>query len=347
MSYEARMARLARVEYEGAIYHVTVRGNNRRDLFGDDQDRRRFMERLEEGAEEFAVRVYAFCLMRNHVHLVVETPRGNLGAFMHKLQTAYAVYFNSRRRSSGHLMQGRYGAKLVEGDEYLLALARYVHLNPVFVGAMVRQPLEQRVNVLREYLWSSYRRYLGKREWGFVQTDALLAMMGGRSRAQQQSAFRRYVEAALAESDEAFMAIYKGSRLGIGGEAFLAKLGALYEEAAGRRGRSEDVVLRRVVRRVEPDHILMVVCRHFGVAAGEERLRRRGSWVRAVGARMLSRFAGQTQREIAERFGVGSGKAISAQLQCLASALATDKALRRRVHAVEQELTGAQDATKY
>lgn len=341
------MARLARVEYEGAIYHVTVRGNNRRDIFGDDQDRRRFLERLEEGAEEFGVRVFAFCLMRNHVHLVVETPRGNLGAFMHKLQTAYTMYFNRRRRLSGHLMQGRYGAKLVEGDDYLLALARYVHLNPVFVGAMLRKPLEERARLLREYAWSSYRSYLGKREWSFVQTGPLLAMMDGRSQARKRLAFRRFVEAALAESDEEFMAVYTGSRLGIGGEEFLARLGALYEKAAGKRGRVEDVALRRVVRRLEPDRILAVVSRHFGVEPGEERLRRRGGWVRAVCARMLSRFAGLTQRDIAKRFGVGTGKAVSAHLQRLSSALATDKALQRRVQAVAQELEEAQDAIKY
>ena len=341
------MARLARVQYEGATYHVTVRGNNRREIFGDDQDRRRFVERLQEGAEEFGVRVYAFCLMRNHVHLVVETPGGNLGAFMHKLQTAYTVYFNRRRRLSGHLMQGRYGAKLVEGDAYLLALARYVHLNPVFIGTMVRQPLEERARVLREYAWSSYRSYLGKREWGFVQTGPLLAMMDGRSQARKRLAFRRFVEAALAESDEEFMAVYNGSRLGIGGEEFLARIGAMYEEAVGRRGKREDVALRRVVHRLEPDRIMAVVCRHLEVEPGVERLRRRGGWVRAVGARMLGRFAGESQRDIAKRFAVGTGKAISAHLQRLAAALGADKTLQRRIRAVEQELSEAQDDLKY
>ena len=125
--------RLLRVEYPGAIYHVTIRGNNRRVLFLDDEDRGRFLERLGEYREEYAVRVYAFCLMTNHVHLVVETPNANLGRFLHRLQTAYTTYFNLRHGQSGHLTEGRYGAKAVEGDEYLLKLARYVQLNPVFV----------------------------------------------------------------------------------------------------------------------------------------------------------------------------------------------------------------------
>ena len=332
------MARLARVEYEGAIYHVTVRGNNRRDIFKDDRDRNRFLERLEDGAHEFDVRVYAFCLMRNHVHLVVETPRANLARFMHKLQTAYPVYFNKRHREHGHLMQGRYGAKVVEGDAYLLALARYVHLNPVHVEAMTALSLEERIRALRKYPWSSYQTYLGSKVRRFVQAAPLLAMMNGRSQEHRRLEYRRFVEAALAETDEEFRAIYKGSRLGIGGEDFLVKLASRYGKAAGERAKGEDVVLRRVRRRLDPERVVAVVCRHLGVAPGAERLRRRDSWVRAVAARMLSRFGGLTQREIAERFGLRTGKSVSDQMRCLNIALAVDPSLSRRVKAMEHEL---------
>lgn len=333
------MARLARVEYEGAIYHVTVRGNNRRDLFGDDRDRHRFLEQLEDATQECDVRVYAFCLMRNHVHLVAETPRANLGRFMHKLETAYTIYYNKRHRESGHLTQGRYGAKLVESDEYLLALTRYVHLNPAHIGAMAKKPLEERVRALRAYPWSSYRSYLGRKAWDFVQTGPLLAMMGSQRHGRRRVEFQRFVEAALAENDEEFLAIYRGSRLGIGGESFLAKLEALYGESAGKRNRVEDVALRRAGQRSDPERMIAIVCRHLGVKPGEERCRRRGSWTRAVVAQMLSRFGGLTQREIAERLGVGTGKSVSDQLHRLSEALATDKALGRLVHAVEKEVT--------
>jgi REP element-mobilizing transposase RayT len=341
------MARLARVEYEGAIYHVTIRGNNRRDLFGDDRDRLRFLERLEDEAQECAVRIYAFCLMRNHVHLVGETLRANLGRFMHKLETAYTIYYNKRHRESGHLMQGRYGAKLVEGDEYLLALTRYVHLNPVYIGAMTNKPLEERARALRTYPWSSYRSYLGMKAWGFVQTGPLLAMMSSQRQGRRRVEFQRFMEAALAENDEEFLAIYRGSRLGIGGENFLAKLESLYGESAGKRNNVEDVVLRRTGRRLDSDRILAVVCRHLGVKPGEERCRRRGSWTRAVGARMLSRFGGLTQREIAGRLGVGTGKSVSDQLHRLSEALATDKTLDRLVNAVEKEVAAEGRPSKH
>jgi len=126
------MARKLRVQFEGAIYHVTIRGVERRTLFNDNNDCERFLECLGEAVEESGVRLYLFCLMTNHVHLLVETPQGNLSAFMHKLQTAYTVYYNLRHKRVGHLMQGRFGAKPVEGDTYLLVLSRYIHLNPVF-----------------------------------------------------------------------------------------------------------------------------------------------------------------------------------------------------------------------
>jgi REP element-mobilizing transposase RayT len=128
------MARPLRIEYAGAVYHVTVRGNQRSNIFRSTQDRERFLFKLEESAQRYDIRVYLFCLMTTHIHLVLETPRGNLGKFMHRLQTAYTVYFNRRHQQCGHLMQGRYGASVVEEDEYILKLSRYVHLNPVYIA---------------------------------------------------------------------------------------------------------------------------------------------------------------------------------------------------------------------
>ena len=118
------------------------------------------------------------------------------------------------------------------------------------------------------------------------------------------------MEAALAEKDEEFLGIYNGSRLGIGGGEFLAEWAERYEDALRRRRKVEDVALRRVGRRLEVDRIVEVSCRHLGVEAGVERCRRRESWVRPVVARMLSRYGGLTQRAIAERLGVGTGKSV-------------------------------------
>ncbi len=172
------MARPLRIEYPGAVYHVTMRGNNRRCLFRWDQDRERFLLSLSESLERFDVRLYLFSLMTNHIHLVLETPRGNLSRFMHRLQTAYTVYFNRRHRESGHLMQGRFGASVVDEDGYILKLSRYVHLNPVFIKAYKSKPVHERVQMLRNYRWSSYRSYIGRsKRLDFVEYSPILDMI--------------------------------------------------------------------------------------------------------------------------------------------------------------------------
>ena len=156
------MARPLRIEFEGATYHVTVRGNARRKIFLDDRDRERFLRRLAESVETYSAGIHAYCLMPNHFHLVLGTPRGNLARFMQSLQTGYAVYFNLRHHRSGHMTQGRYGARLVESEVCLLALSRYVHLNPVRVKTIACLSPTEQVRYLQSYRWSSYRAYIGR-----------------------------------------------------------------------------------------------------------------------------------------------------------------------------------------
>lgn len=335
------MARLVRAEFAGAIYHAIVRGNNRRDIFRDDKDRERFCARLGEYAEEYGVRVYAFCLMRNHVHVVLETPHANLERFMHKLQTAYAIYFNLRHGESGHLTQGRYHAKTVEGDDYLLKLARYVQLNPLFVGGMERRPLKERIQRLRAYRWSSYRWYLGKRAWEFVEEQPLLAMMPGRSEVKRRARFRQFVETGLAQSDDEFKVALKASPFGIGGEAFQMRMQDLHLKRSGKGSKLEDVSLRRRRTWVPADLILDAVCGQMGVARGELLKRRRNQWLRPVAGWVLGRKGGLTQRQIAGLLGIGTGKAISLQMERLRCALSTDARLAKLVKAIEDELAQA------
>lgn len=116
------MARPLRVHFEGALYHVAFRGNVRRIIFRDDGHRGRFRDELAASVIRYRVQIHLACLMPNHVHLLLGTPDSNLSAFMGRLLTTYAVYFNRRHRRSGHLTQGRFKAQLVQGDEYLLKL---------------------------------------------------------------------------------------------------------------------------------------------------------------------------------------------------------------------------------
>src|SRR6267143_5095116 len=148
--------RKLRIEYSGAIYHVMNRGNRREDIFIDDEDRRKFLTTLEEACQKTGWQVHAYCLMRNHFHLVVETPQANLVTGMKCLLGVYTSRFNRRRQEFGHLFSGRYKALIVDGsgNGYLKTVCDYVHLNPA--RAKLLAPGQH----LRDYRWSSYPRYL-------------------------------------------------------------------------------------------------------------------------------------------------------------------------------------------
>lgn len=146
------MSRPLRIEFPGAIYHVTSRGNARRRVFLDDEDRDTMLSTLTWVAERFNWICHAYCLMDNHFHLLVETAQPNLSRGMRQLNGVYTQRFNRRHRKVGHLFQGRFKAILVERDSYLLELCRYVVLNPVR-AKMVKSP--------QDYAWSSYRPTMG------------------------------------------------------------------------------------------------------------------------------------------------------------------------------------------
>src|SRR5690625_4187412 len=228
------MARALRVQYPRAIYHVTGRmvgswRDERLRLFRDSKDYQRFLDRLGESAKEHDVRLYLCCLMANHFHLMLETPGGNLSRFMQKLTTSYSIYFNLRHRRHGHLFDGRFKAKVVDGDEYLLKLSRYVHLNPVFVGTWKDRALGERIEHLRSYRWSSYPEYIGARNrWKFLETGPVLGHIGGRGK-RRFGRYREFVETGLAEGDQEMREVMEASPLCIGNSGFQQFIGGLHQ----------------------------------------------------------------------------------------------------------------------
>jgi len=184
------MSRPLRIEFEGAVYHVTSRGNARQTIFADRADNEQFLEILASVVEKFNWLCHAYCLMRNHYHLLIETPEGNLSAGMRHLNGVYTQQFNRRHGSVGHLFQGRYKAILVEKDSHLLALCRYVVLNPVRAGL---------VNGPDQWKWSNYRATIGTaRIPPFLTVDWLLSQFGD-SRKQTRLQYKKFV---LSGTDE-------------------------------------------------------------------------------------------------------------------------------------------------
>jgi putative transposase len=182
------VARPLRIQYPGAFYHVTSRGNDRKAIFRSDRDREKFLSYLQSARERYGGIIHVYCLMDKHYHLLLETPRGNLSEILHHINGAYTTYFNIRRQRCGHLFQGRYRAILVEKDVYCQELSRYIHLNPLR-GGMVKD--------LTRYPWTSYPYYIGLKKKPFwLETEDILGYFGQEvGRAQRK--YRGYVEEAI------------------------------------------------------------------------------------------------------------------------------------------------------
>ncbi len=140
------MARPLRLQYPGACYHVTSRGNEKKPIFRNQKDREKFLAYLESAVVRYEAIIHVWCLMGNHYHLFLETPTGNLSQIMRHINGAYTTYFDVKWKRTGHLFQGRYKAILVEADQYATELSRYIHLNPVRAGI---------VDTPEGYFWSS------------------------------------------------------------------------------------------------------------------------------------------------------------------------------------------------
>ena len=182
------MARPLRIEYPGAVYHITSRGNEKKAIYRDDQDRENFLFILDKVSKRYHWLCHAYCLMDNHFHLLIETPEGNLSIGMRQLNGVYTQAFNKRHGRVGHLFQGRYKAILIQKDSYLLEVCRYVVMNPVRVG-LVEDP--------GRWQWSSYGATAGRRKPpACLTTDWVLRQFGSK-REKAQREYRAYVRCSM------------------------------------------------------------------------------------------------------------------------------------------------------
>ncbi|VEF49718.1 putative transposase [Bacillus freudenreichii] len=160
------MARKLRVWFPGAVYHITKRGNRRSSLFYDDRDRLTYLQMFLDARYEFPCILHSYCLMSNHIHLLLETIDHHPKYIMQRLNSSYAVYFNRRHSLDGHLFQGRYGSKLILSEDYFLKVSKYIHLNPVKAN-MVSSP--------EDYTWSSCSAYFSLQNNPYIETKRTLS----------------------------------------------------------------------------------------------------------------------------------------------------------------------------
>jgi len=265
------VARPPRLEYPNAVYHVVSRGNERASIFRDDADRESFCDVLDGVVRRYEWRVFAYCVLGNHYHLLLRTPRPNLARSMRQLNGVYAQRFNRRHRRVGHVFQGRYGARLVQQDRYLQAVVRYVVRNPVRAG-LCSSP--------SGWHFSSHRETLGEAPARFLDLPGLLELYGPTVEVARER-YRAHVEEAGADTSLRHPLVE-------GDDAFAERTLARFERAPGiparyfRRARPELAVLfadtsdQAILAAQAEGHSLSEIGRHLGCHAStvSRRLRR-------------------------------------------------------------------------
>lgn len=313
------MARPLRIHYPHAVYHVTARGNNRKAIVRDDEDRARFIQTVAAMVEQYQVLCHAWVLMDNHYHLLIETPHANLSRAIRHLNGVYTQAYNRRHHRVGHLFQGRFTSILIEKEAYLLELCRYVILNPVRAG-MVKHP--------KAWAWSSYRATAGEEtapEW--LTVNWLLGQLGEQRR-RAQSAYRQFVSEGIKQQERPWSDL--SGQVYLGSEAFL-------KNVQNRLTGKEDTEIPEIQKqpaRPDIEGLLKRVAKGYGKSVKEvAQPTRRPSEARQVAIYSARRVAGLELRAIAKLFGMGY-TGVSRRVSEVAKRIENDKQFRKKIHEI-------------
>lgn len=285
------MGRPLRIEFPSALYHVTSRGNEKKNIFVSDEDRYKFLQILEDYHDRHGILIHSYVLMDNHYHLILETPQGNLLKVMHGINSGYTGYFNRKYNRIGHLFQGRYKAILVDKENYLTALSRYVHLNPVRAG-LADSP--------EQYRWSSYSGYIGKGKGDkWIEYAWVLNQFSNDSKKAARG-YRGFVEEGLTKDIPRPLGDIQG-QIVLGSDKFIGKI----KKMLTGKGISSDITERkRFISRPAPDFIIKEVAAAFN--ADDDKIREKGqrkNMARNAAIYFVQRYSGLTNVEIGEIFG--------------------------------------------
>jgi REP element-mobilizing transposase RayT len=330
------MARPLRIQYPGANYHITCRGNERRDIFLNAGDRRIFLEKLSLSLDIYNVSLPAYVCMPNHFHLLVTTPEGNLSDFMRHFNISYTSAFNRRHHRVGNLYQGRYKAFLIDADNYLLAVSRYIHLNPVRTAAFSERTVKEKWDALLRYRTSSLPGYLSEgRKGDFVDYATVLDYMGGDNHRGRQD-YRKFMREGLGQEDaERPLESGKGSGI-VGGTEFIQgiKDKFLRDEMSMR----EQPALRELVKDCRPEEFIDLFAHLLGKDRDELCKRGKKSVERAMLMEMLYRLCQLTQPEIGKLVGDIDYSAVSQARKRLQIRLKDDTNLKMRFNRLSDQM---------
>ncbi|MBI5055935.1 MAG: transposase [Nitrospirae bacterium] len=233
------MARKPRIEFEGAFYHVIIRGNQRQKIFRDEKDYRKYLEILSGYKKQYHYRLFAYVLMNNHVHLLLETKDIPLSKIQQGINQRYTMYFNRKYKTVGHLFQGRYKAILCDKDRYLLSLTKYIHYNPVR-AKMTKLP--------EDYKWSSHRNYSGRIKDDLIEVDQVLRMFS-EDKTQARRLYREFMgEGINIKKEDVYRTV--DQRI-LGDESFVEKISDKTEERIKEKRKKHEHTLEGITKAVE------------------------------------------------------------------------------------------------
>jgi len=319
------MARPLRVEYPGAYYHVINRGNAGEKILKNKRDKEKFLEYLALAVERFSIVVHTYCLMDNHYHILLQTQEANLSKSIQWLNVSYATYFNKKRQRNGHLFQGRFKAILVDADNYLVQLSRYIHLNPV-QAKIIAAP--------DEFLWSSYPAYTGKiKNPAWLTLGEILTQFGKRKNTAIKH-YRSFVEELdIATLEDPSKKTFGGLILGDG--SFIDWVQSTF---LSYQDNSEIPQLKKTQPKVPIAKIVDAVCTAY--KCKKETILQKGlhlSQERGLTiflARDLSSLSG---KEIGSYFGI-SGAAVTMRYNQCSKEIAVNQNLRKQLQKIKKQI---------
>jgi putative transposase len=325
------MSRPLRVEYPGAVYHITARGNEKKAIFRDHRDRESFLDILAQSKKIYGIRLFAYVLMDNHFHLLLETPLGNLSQFMRRFTITYTSYFNRIHNRVGHLFQGRYKSILVDKESYLSELSRYIHLNPVRTKELKNKTPEEKWNYLMNYPWSSLRGYLGKKsKEPFLEHSLILADFGGDTNLGRRAYQKRTKEDLTGQLEIKRKVI--GQAI-LGGDPFIKWVkDTFYSKKRDR----ECPGLAELKRYRALEEVLEILSKETGKTIEEVKVKKHP--LRPVFMDLLYRAGGLSGIEIGKIFKVDYST-VSQTRKRLALKLEKDRGLRKIVERIESKLS--------
>jgi putative transposase len=321
------MSRPLRIQYPDAWYHVMNRGRHGEMIYLDEQDYTAFIDLLQEAGAMWNIRIAAYCLMTNHYHILLQTPQANLDRCMRHINGIYTQRFNRKHHADGQIFRGRYKALLIDADNYLLEVVRYIHRNPVRAG-MVNQP--------REYRWSSHRGYLSESSnWQWLSRNFVLEMLDN-NKSTQMKAYNDFMNQMESDGIQDF---YEKKNLPsiLGTDGFIEKIKARFFEIK----RHEEIPQSRYLEPTIED-IKKITSKMYKTDMERLSKSRRGipNEARNVAVYLARCYTGKKLEEIGSAFAIAKYSTVSSIVGKIREQRRSDKALAKRMLQVEKLIIG-------